>query len=90
MKLETIDKLCCPFDKKDLNLKIVTKDLNNNILEGFLHCNDCQRVYPIISGIPIMSPDEYRQFQLEAPVIKRWEHELGNQKIVNFRLLENN
>ena len=69
MKRETIDKLCCPFDKADLQLTEVTKDLENNVLEGYFICSSCQRIYPIVKGIPIMSPDEYRDFQLEKPVL---------------------
>lgn len=73
MRKRIINKLCCPFDKSDLNLKIVTQDENDNILEGLLSCNDCQRIYPIISGIPIMNPDEYRDTQMEQPIIEKWE-----------------
>ena len=85
MKLETIQKLCCSFDKADLNLSIVTKDTEGNILEGILHCTKCKRVYPIVSGIPIMSPDEYREFHLEQPLLQQWTQ----GKISNdFRLIE--
>ncbi|MDX1327456.1 MAG: Trm112 family protein, partial [Arenibacter sp.] len=65
--------LCCPFDKADLNLRVVTKDEEENILEGILSCASCNRVYPIITGIPIMSPDEYRDFELERPMLEKWE-----------------
>lgn len=88
MKLNTIlDKLCCPFDKGDLDLKVITKDLEDRILEGILACNSCNRVYPIIKGIPIMSPDEYRELQLEEPVMKKWEKYLNGKKVENFRLI---
>ncbi len=80
MKLETIKQLCCPRDKEELNLKIISRDLNDNILEGVLTCSSCKRYYPIISGIPIMSPDEYREKQLEAPVIKKWNPSLLDNK----------
>ncbi len=73
MRLETIEKLCCPFDKSDLNLRVVTKDEEDNILEGILSCASCNRVYPIITGIPIMSPDEYRDFEREQPMLEKWE-----------------
>ncbi len=88
MKIKTIKKLCCPFDKADLTLTEITKDLNENIIEGFFVCSSCQRLYPIISGIPIMSPDEYREFQLEQPVLERWEKYLGGSTFSNFRLVE--
>lgn len=88
MKLNTIlNKLCCPFDKGDLELKIITQDLEDRILEGILSCKNCNRVYPIIKGIPIMSPDEYREHKLEEPVMKRWEKHLEGKKVENFRLI---
>lgn len=85
MRIETIKKLCCPFDKTDLQLTIKTKDLHENILEGILFCKECKRVYPIVSGIPIMNPDEYREFRLEQPLLQRWTN---NKVSDNFRLME--
>lgn len=77
MKLETIlNKLCCPFDKAELTLQILEKDDKGNVIKGLLNCVECQRIYPIISGIPIMTPDEYRESQLEAPLIEQWTKEL--------------
>jgi len=76
MKLETIlNKLCCPFDKGDLSLEIVTQDIEENILEGILSCTECKRIYPIVKGIPIMNPDEYREFDMEKPMLEKWEKE---------------
>ncbi len=72
MKIDTIQKLCCPFDKSDLTLKPITGDEQNNILEGLLICSECSRVYPIVSGIPILSPDEYRDYHLEQSLIENW------------------
>lgn len=86
MKIETIKKLCCSFDKADLELTVISKDVQENILEGMLFCNECKRIYPIVSGIPIMSPDEYREFRLEQPLLQRWTE---NKVSENFRLMEN-
>ena len=80
--MSTIDKLCCPQDKEDLSLTIITKDLEENILEGYLTCKSCKRIYPIVKGIPVMSPDEYREFDLEQPLLEKWT---GN-KVENFQL----
>lgn len=88
MKIETINKLCCPFDKGDLGLTEITKDVNDNILEGFFVCSSCKRLYPIVRGIPIMSPDEYREFKLEQPLMEKWQKHLKGQKFENFRLTE--
>ncbi len=88
MRAETIDKLCCPFDKDDLQLKVITRDINNDILEGVLTCKTCKRYYPIISGVPIMSPDEYREMSLEQPLIEKWNPELLAETTHRFRLPE--
>ncbi len=85
MKIETIEKLCCSFDKADLELTVVSKDIQENILEGILCCSECKRIYPIVSGIPIMSPDEYREFKLEQPVLARWKKDKMSD---DFRLVE--
>jgi uncharacterized protein YbaR (Trm112 family) len=86
MKIETMKKLCCPFDKADIELTIITQDLNQNILEGFFTCNKCKRLYPIVKGIPIMSPDEYREFKFEQPLIESWQNHLQGKHFENFRL----
>jgi len=87
MRAETINKLCCPFDKEDLVLKIISRDTNNDIIEGVLTCSHCKRYYPIISGIPIMSPDEYRETSLELPLVEKWNPGLIDNN-TNFRLLK--
>ncbi|MGY3055276.1 uncharacterized protein YbaR (Trm112 family) [Pedobacter sp. UYEF25] len=80
MRRKTIEKLCCPFDKSDLTLRIITKDEQDEILEGILVCSGCNRVYPIVSGIPIMNPDEYRDFERERPMLEKWEKLLDAAK----------
>ena len=42
MRLSTINKLCCPFDKADLELTSITEDTEKRILEGWLHCKECK------------------------------------------------
>ena len=90
MRQSTIDKLCCPFDKTDLDLQIIAKDLNENIIEGILTCKTCDRYYPIVKGVPIMSPDEYREFKLEQPMLDSWQPYLQNTEVELFRLLPKN
>lgn len=70
MRLKTIEKLCCPFDKGDLQLEVFAKDTGMNVLEGILSCKVCERRYPIVHGVPIMTPDEYRQEALEKPFLE--------------------
>ncbi|HEV8513757.1 MAG TPA: Trm112 family protein [Cyclobacteriaceae bacterium] len=88
MRLNTISKLCCPFDKKDLDLQIISQDTNNNIIEGLLTCTECKRYYPIVKGIPIMNPDEYREAKFELPLMASWK-QLNGKRTDNFRLASN-
>lgn len=78
MKPSFIHKLCCPFDKQDLELTIIKNDIEGNIIEGLLTCESCRRYYPIVYGIPIMNPDEYREPRLEEPILQRWSKQLGS------------
>lgn len=75
MQIKIIEKLCCPFDHSNLNL-IIFKQQEDEVIEGVLLCEKCHRYYPIITGIPIMSPDEYREQNLEIPFLKKWEEKL--------------
>ena len=79
-------KLCCPFDKHDLELKVFAKDMQQNITEGLLTCTHCKRYFPIVYGVPIMPPDEYREPALEAPILKNWKHQLDMKEPGSFRL----
>ncbi|WP_373057615.1 Trm112 family protein [Zunongwangia sp. H14] len=88
MKFATINKLCCPFDKEEIKLTSISKDLEENVIEGFLTCTKCKRIYPIIKGIPIMNPDEYREYKLEQPILEKWQKHMPGKKIENFRLVE--
>ncbi len=72
MQKKLLEKLCCPFDKGDLNVNVFKEDENGDIYEGLLTCPTCDRYYPIIYSIPIMTPDEYRERQLELPALERW------------------
>lgn len=87
MKQALLKKLCCPFDKKDLDVKIFVKDTEDVIVEGMLTCSHCKRYYPIVYGVPIMSPDEYREPRLESPILERWENKLTDVQVEGFRLL---
>jgi len=88
MNNETIKKLCCPFDRADLALTPIRTTVDGNIDEGYLHCGHCHRIYPIVRGIPIMSPDEYREYELEKPLLDRWKAHLGGKTVKQFRLTD--
>lgn len=86
MKPNTLKKLCCPFDKSPLELTSIAQTTEGDVLEGFLYCPECKRIYPIVRGIPIMNPDEYREPQLEQPLMERWQPYLKGKEVSNFRL----
>jgi len=71
-----LEKLCCPIDKHELEVNIFTENEDSEILEALMSCPDCKRYYPVIYGIPILIPDEYRDDGLEKPLLKKWGFEL--------------
>lgn len=79
MRKGFFDKLCCPFDKQDLRLEVF-KEEDEEIREGLMTCTHCERYFPVIHGIPIMTPDEYRQHKLEAPILERWGFQVDEKK----------
>lgn len=89
MRKALLDKLCCPIDKKDLSLQVFKENEDGSVQEGLLRCTACQRYYPIIYGLPILSPDEYREKSLEAPVLKKWGIAIEGQEEKKFFLEEN-
>ncbi len=72
MKTSLAEKLCCPIDKHDLEMQIITENDEGEIIEALLTCPECQRYFPVIYGVPIMTPDEYRDKEIETPTLKRW------------------
>lgn len=89
MRKATINMLCCPFDKADLDLKIIGEDLEGNVLEGIFTCTSCKRVYPIVKGVPIMNPDEYREYSVEKGILDKYSEALNLKgKVEDFRLKE--
>ncbi|PHR47070.1 MAG: hypothetical protein COA32_09100 [Fluviicola sp.] len=71
MTKEFLAKLCDPYDKSDLELEVYLKDEKGNILEGLLTNPVSKRYYPIVHGIPIMTPDEYREEWLERNFLQK-------------------
>lgn len=72
-------KLCCPMDKHDLDIDIFTETDENEILEAIMNCPQCNRQFPVIYGIPILIPDEYRDKSLEEPILNKWEQLLDEE-----------
>ncbi|MEQ8470317.1 MAG: hypothetical protein RIC35_03990 [Marinoscillum sp.] len=85
MRKSLLEKMCCPFDKHDLKVSVFTEE-HGVIHEGIILCSHCQRYYPIIYSIPIMTPDEYRQMGLEAPILEQWGLSIDAQSPDRFKL----
>lgn len=86
MKASLVNKLCCPMDKHDLDIRIFEKHESGEIIEALLTCQECNRYYPVIYGIPVMTPDEYREKALEEPILQRWGFTLQEHETDQFLL----
>lgn len=86
MRLSFLDKLCCPVERHPLRSQIFAQHENGDIIEGLLTCPACKRYYPIVYGIPIMTPDEYREKALEEPILKKWGLQLEEGEKQKFLL----
>jgi len=64
------------MDKHDLEITVITETEEGSVLEALMTCPECKRYYPVIYGIPVMIPDEYRDKSLEVPELKKWGYEL--------------
>lgn len=60
------------MDKHELKITIFTETKDGQILEALMSCPRCSRYFPVIYGIPILLPDEYRDKTLEEPLLKKW------------------
>jgi uncharacterized protein YbaR (Trm112 family) len=76
MTKSLLQKLCCPVDKHELEVTIITETEDDEVLEALMTCPACERYFPVIYGIPVMIPDEYRDESLEAPELKKWGYKL--------------
>ena len=59
MKRELMDILACPMCKGDLTLT-VTKEEDDEVVEGSLRCDACNETYPIEDTIPNLLPPSLR------------------------------
>ena len=84
MTAEFLNKLCDPYDKSDLTLTVFVKDDKGSIIEGLLTNPTSGRYYPIVYGIPIMTPDEYREDWLERNFLQK--HNLDVSRMDNNQL----
>jgi len=56
MRREILDILCCPNCKHDLKL-FEREAAEGEVIDGTLQCNNCQKLFEIIRGVPRMIVD---------------------------------
>lgn len=79
MKKELMLMLVCPSDKTS-NLDLIEFEINNLEIEsGLLYCHKCVRYYPIINGIPLMLPDNQRNFISESRFLSKWYSKIPDE-----------
>ncbi|HET7344852.1 MAG TPA: class I SAM-dependent methyltransferase, partial [Nitrososphaeraceae archaeon] len=66
------------------SLEILHKEDENECLEGFLKCNDCETVYPIIEGVAIVVKDFVKYAEGRRSVYGRWLLNSKTAKMKNF------
>lgn len=74
------------MDKHNLNIHIFTQTEDGEILEALMNCPQCHRQFPVIYGIPVLIPDEYRDKTLEEPILKKWDRILEENHSVRKKL----
>ncbi len=72
MKRRLLDILACPICKS-YPLELYVFEEKEEINEGLMVCNKCDRWYPIIDEIPHMLPDELRDGKDDLPFMKKWK-----------------
>lgn len=72
MKPSLLEILACPMCKSyPLDLQIFLE--REEVVEGIILCQSCNRWYPIIEEIPYMLPDELRDGKDDLPFMKKWK-----------------
>jgi len=66
-----MDILACPIDKH-YPLELLVFEEKDEIVEGMIICQLCNRWYPIRDEIPEMLPDELRNEKEDLPFLKTW------------------
>tara|TARA_Y100000590_G_scaffold351154_1_gene403306 strand:+ start:474 stop:743 length:270 start_codon:yes stop_codon:yes gene_type:complete len=71
MKEKLLEILACPMCKNHPLELIKIKSKDEEIEEGALYCDSCNRHFLIIEEIPVMLPDELRDKKQEDDFLKK-------------------
>lgn len=72
VKRRLLDILACPIDKH-YPLELLVFEEKDEISEGMLVCNKCNRWYPISDEIPQMLPDDLREAKEDLEWLRKWK-----------------
>jgi SAM-dependent methyltransferase/uncharacterized protein YbaR (Trm112 family) len=67
-----------------LSLEILHMEDENECIEGFLKCNDCETVYPIIEGVAIVVKDFVKYTEGRRSIYGRWLLKSKTPRMKNF------
>jgi uncharacterized protein YbaR (Trm112 family) len=59
VKIDLMDIIVCPECYEKLFLTVI-EQVENDIIEGSLHCSKCNQIYDINHGIPNLMPFDKR------------------------------
>ncbi len=77
MKRWMLDIIACPIDKSyPLELREFKSNVDE-VVEGVLICSRCNRIYPIVEGIPLLLQEELRDKEIEQAFMERWKDEIN-------------
>lgn len=75
MKINFVNHLSCP-NHKERNFKFSLTSLinqsENECIEGFLKCQKCETIYPIIEGVAIIVNDIVQYIEKRTEIYGRW------------------
>ncbi|MCQ5340513.1 MAG: Trm112 family protein [Candidatus Methanomethylicota archaeon] len=75
MKRKLLDILACPICK-NYPLELIVFEEKEEIEEGLLICNKCNRWYPIMESIPHMLPDDLRDKEEDLSFLRKWKEKI--------------
>ncbi len=50
------NKLICPVDNHELELRMYSRGSSYHAAEGIYSCTCCKRYYPVVNGVPAFAP----------------------------------
>jgi len=78
MKRKLMDILACPMCKS-WPLKLLVFEEKEEVDEGIIVCEKCNRFYPIMEQIPHMLPDELRSRDEDLSFLKKWAKQVPKE-----------